>query len=120
MRQGGWHKYKAQKTEIDGVTFASKAEAKRYFELKLLERAKEIFNLELQPKYDLVVNGDLVCRFIPDFRYKTKEGRLVIEDAKGVRTPVYSIKKKLFQALFPGLSVEEIGRQRKRRLRKAA
>lgn len=49
------HKFNAVKTVIDGHTFASKAEAARYAELKLLRRAGEIFELELQPKYPIVV-----------------------------------------------------------------
>ena len=51
------NKYKAVKTTIDGITFDSKREAKRYTELKLLEKSGMITHLELQPKYDIIING---------------------------------------------------------------
>ena len=52
-RRDGNSKYGAIRTTVDGVTFASKAEARRYAELKLLEQAGEIKGLELQPKFDI-------------------------------------------------------------------
>ena len=62
-------KYNAVRTKIDGHTFASQKEARRYQELKLLERVGSIRNLTLQPKYRLVVNGMHVCNYIADFLY---------------------------------------------------
>ena len=47
-------KYKNKKTTIDGLIFASKLEAKRYTELKLLEKQGIITNLKLQPSYDII------------------------------------------------------------------
>jgi len=100
-------KYKAVKTVVDGITFASKREAKRYSELKLLERAGQIRNLELQPKFPLVVNGQKICGYIGDFSFFEGEKR-VIEDSKGVRTRAYRIKRKLLLALHPGLDHREV------------
>ncbi len=100
-------KYRAVKTEVDGITFDSKREAARYMELVLLERAGEISRLELQPKYDCVVNGHKICTYKADFRYFSAEGS-VVEDVKGVKTPVYRLKKKLVEALYPGVTVQEV------------
>jgi hypothetical protein len=92
-------KYRAIKTEVDGITFASKKEAKRYQELRLLEKAGVIQDLRLQPKFEISVNGEHICDYIGDFNY-VENGKVVIEDTKGVRTPVYRLKKKLVHALY--------------------
>ena len=103
------HKYKAKPVTIDGIRFASQAEAKRYGELISLEAAGEISNLELQPKYPIVINGAKICTYIADFRYFTNTST-IIEDVKGMITPVYRIKKKLVESLYPGVTITEIGR----------
>jgi len=64
-----------------------------------LERAGEIQGLELQPEFELVVNGYLICKYRGDFRY-TEEGKEIIHDCKGFRTKEYKIKKKLMSALY--------------------
>lgn len=102
------NKYRAKKTVVDGITFDSKAEANRYVLLKLMEKANDITDLKLQPEYPLKVNGVMVCKAIWDFRYMEPGRGVVIEDVKGVRTPVYRLKKKLFEALHPGLKVTEV------------
>jgi len=100
-------KYNAIITHVDGHTFASRAEARRYQELKLLERAGEIQNLTLQPRYKLVVNGVLICHYIADFLYlDVATNRMITEDVKGVRTAVYRIKRKLMRACY-GIDVLE-------------
>ena len=90
-------KYKAKKVEIDGITFDSKREAKRYCELRLLEQAGEIIELELQKKYELIPkqDGERAVNYFADFVYKDKSGAEIVEDTKGVRTPDYVIKRKL-------------------------
>lgn len=108
----GRHKFGNIKTTVDGIEFASKREARRYQELRLLERAGEIADLQLQPKFPLEVNGQKIGSYIADFSYHpTFRGatmaQLVVEDAKGVRTPVYNIKKKLVRALH-GVDVVEV------------
>lgn len=50
-------KYKNQATTLDGIWFHSKREANRYAELKLLEQAGQIENLELQPKFSIEIGG---------------------------------------------------------------
>lgn len=94
------NKYRNVRTEIDGIKFASKREAVRYSQLKLLERAGEIKNLRLQPRYPLSVNGLHVCTYVADFDYvETSTERLVTEDSKGVRTRDFINKAKLFHAI---------------------
>ncbi|MGD9714830.1 MAG: DUF1064 domain-containing protein [Thermomicrobiales bacterium] len=100
-------KYKAVRTTLDGITFASKREAERYATLKLLEKAGDITKLELQPRYPLVVNDQLVGNYVADFRYRDEQGNTVVEDAKGVKTPVYKLKKKLMKAIY-GIEVREV------------
>ena len=100
------HKYNARKTEIDGFVFASKREAGRYSELKLLEQAGEITNLVLPPRYPCFVNGKLVTTYVADFQY-CKGNELHVEDAKGYKTDVYRLKKKLVEALY-SFVIEEV------------
>lgn len=94
------HKYSAIATVVDGIRFASKAEARRYQELKILERGGVITNLELQPKFPLVVEGVKVATYIADFAYTDKHGSKVVEDVKGMETDVFKIKRKLFEVLY--------------------
>lgn len=94
-------KYRNIPTEIDGIKFASKREAVRYSQLKLLHRAGEISELKLQPRYPLAVNGLHVCTYVGDFSYIDHNTRTVVtEDAKGVKTKDFIIKAKLFHALY--------------------
>lgn len=93
-------KYHARPTVVDNVRFASKAEARRYRELCLLQRAGEIQQLELQPRFRLVVGGVDCGAYVGDFLYVTKAGVQVLEDVKGTTTPVYRLKKKLVEALY--------------------
>ena len=101
-------KYGAIKTVVDGITFASKREAKRYSELKLLERYDEISELELQPRYDFRLNGMFIGFYKADFRYRNnRTGEIIIEDSKGMATPVYRLKKKMMKA-FHNIEVTEV------------
>lgn len=102
-------KYRNTKLVLDGLTFDSKAEAARYGHLKLRQRIGEIDNLELQVRFPLVVNGSKVTTYVADFRYReVATGAVIVEDVKGVRTPVYKLKKKLMKAVH-GIDVIEIG-----------
>ena len=98
-----YSKYKAKKTEIDGITFDSKSEAKRYQELKLLERARQIKHLSLQPRFTLqegFVNihtgkKERMIEYVADFMY-LENNVIIVEDCKGFKTTDYKIKRKLF------------------------
>lgn len=100
-------KYKNKRTEVDGLVFASQKEARRYQELKLLERAGEIFDLMWQRPFQIEVNGVEICKYVADFTYIEKGGWDVVEDVKGVLTPVYKLKKKLMLAVH-GVEIREV------------
>lgn len=102
----GRSKYGAKRTTVDGITFASKREATAYVKLKALEKAGAISELTLQPKYTLEANGRQVCTYVGDFQWFDKDGWHV-GDAKGYRTPVYRLKKKLMLACY-GIAIEEL------------
>lgn len=96
------HKYGARKVVVDGIKFDSRGEAKRYGELRLMERAGLIQDLKLQPEYILLdaftdAQGRRLraIRYRADFQY-VEAGRNVVEDFKGVETPVFKLKRKLF------------------------
>lgn len=92
-------KYKNKKTEIDGIRFDSIAESRRYLELKAMERAGEISDLKLQPRFDYKGwNGKLLFFYKADFQYYQKGyPNPTIEDVKGMRTPIFNLKKKLIE-----------------------
>lgn len=104
------NKYKAIRTKKDGRIFHSKAEAARYGELKLLQTSGQIRNLELQPVYEIFLNGFRVCKYVADFRYDRLEDghwRQVVEDVKGYSTALFKLKAKLVHAAY-GITVEEV------------
>jgi|TARA_R110000796_G_scaffold2061_2_gene8257 hypothetical protein len=98
------NKYGAKKTVVDGITFDSKWESERYGQLKAMERGGIVTELELQVSYDITVNKHKICKYIADFRYKLEHanGSIedVVEDAKGVETPEFKLKKKLMKAIY--------------------
>jgi len=98
-------------THVDGHKFDSKAEARRYQQLILLQRAGVISGLELQPPFELQAkfrgaDGKMVraITYIADFQYN-ENGRVVVEDVKGKLTDVFRIKKKLFNEVYPHLEL---------------
>jgi hypothetical protein len=93
------HKYRAVPTTLDGRRFASKKEARRYAELLLLQKAGLVRNLECQVSFPLKVNGVLVGTYVADFEY-VENARQVVEDVKGMKTPVYNLKRKLMKAVY--------------------
>ena len=106
-------KYKNQKVTYMGIEFDSQLEANRYADLVLMQRAGEITDLRRQVEYELIPcqrepdtigprggrkPGKVIERavsYIADFVYKDKQGNTVVEDTKGVKTPDYTIKRKL-------------------------
>jgi len=93
---------------LDGITFASKREMIRYQELRISERAGIISGLRLQPRYPLVVKDVKVCTYVADFAYLDSKQQPCIEDVKGMQTPMYKLKKKLFSVCYPDLRITEI------------
>jgi hypothetical protein len=105
-------KYSNVATNVEGKSFASKLEAKRYQELLLLERAGELTNLQTQVTYRLEVNGSLICKYIADFVYDDRNGLQIVEDTKGYITPEFRLKKKLMKACL-GIDIELVFATRK-------
>lgn len=102
-------KYHNRKTTIDGITFDSQAEARRYMELKLLLKAGQISNLKLQPIFELQPkyknNKDKSIRAITykaDFQY-IENGKAVVEDVKGMETKEFKIKQKILEYKYPDI-----------------
>lgn len=106
------NKFKNIKTTLDGIVFDSKKEAKRYEELKLLQKAKQITHLRTQPKFTLIQgfrdNEGQIQRgsaYVADFEYfDIKSRRWIVEDVKSVATaklPLFRLKLKLFKSLYP-------------------
>ena len=98
-------KYRNTPTDLDGIRFASKAEARRYAELKLLVRAGAITDLELQKRYALgAFDGSTLCTYVADFDYiDTSNGHHITEDVKSPATAnnrTFRLKAKLFKAQY--------------------
>ena len=106
-------KYHNKKTVVNGITFDSKHEAERYIELQMLLKAGVISDLQLQVSYELMptikLNGETFrgIKYVADFVYKDKDGKEIVEDAKGMKTDVYKIKKKLM-AYIHHISIYEV------------
>lgn len=106
-------KYGNRKTERDGIVFDSKAEARRYDELKLLERSGAISDLTLQPTFVLQPSfkrGKRTIRaitYVADFQY-AENGKIVAEDCKGAKTEVFRIKAKMFEYVYPEIELRVV------------
>lgn len=110
-------KYHNTKTFINGIKFDSKLEARRYTELKLLEKQGLIKDLTLQPAYDLIPSFKKnnktyrKTQYIADFSYYDVDlDKTIVEDTKGFKTDVYLLKKKLFEYNYPNLTIREVTR----------
>lgn len=123
-----YNKYANKKVQLDGIAFDSRKEAKRYAELKLLEKAGEITGLDRQVKFDLVPaqyeeyertgkSGQplkpgkrcveqAIC-YVADFCYRDKDGEYIVEDTKGYKTKDYVIKRKLMRYML-GITIKEV------------
>ena len=108
-------KYRNVKTTLDGITFDSVKEAKRYAELRLLERAGQIFNLQRQVTFVLIPkqvrDGKTIERpvvYKADFVY-TENGQEVVEDVKSTatKTKEYVLKRKLLLWQY-GIQIREV------------
>jgi len=106
-------KYKNRKAVVNGITFDSIKEARRYQELLLLEKAGVITDLQMQVKFVLIpsqrIKGKVVerqCTYKADFVYK-ENGETIVEDTKGFRTKDYIIERKLMLHVH-GIRIREI------------
>ena len=107
-----YNKYHNTKVVINGIKFDSKKEGNRYLELKILEQAGQIKNLELQKRFEICpkkYENKRARYYVADFVYE-ENGRLVIEDCKSPITkanPVYSLKKALVLVNYPEYEFRE-------------
>lgn len=124
-----WHKYGNRKVTVDGISFDSVREARRYKELKLLLLAGEIIGLQMQVPFELVPaqydeTGEVYSKgprkgqpkhgkcieksvvYVADFVY-WQNGQRIVEDTKGVRTTEYIIKRKLMLHKY-GIRIREV------------
>jgi hypothetical protein len=100
-------KYRNNSVTMDGMRFDSQAEARRWAELKLLERAGVISGLRRQVTFPIIWNSVKICDYRADFVYISQgELRPTLEDVKGFATPEYRIKAKLMAA--QGLPITEV------------
>lgn len=112
------NKFNAVKKTIDGIKFDSTRESKRYEELKLLERAGKIKDLEVQPVYELVKSvkyknakrAKPAMKYTADFRYwDVEKNELVVEDIKSKATAKETdyIMRRHMMLAFHGIEVLE-------------
>ena len=110
------NKFGAIKTEVNGLKFDSKAEARRYGQLLDLSRAGLITGLTMQVPFELAPGVKLAgakrakppLRYIADFVYSdTKWGQIVVEDVKGVITPLFRVKQHLMKSVH-GIDVRVV------------
>lgn len=106
-------KYHSRKVVVDGESFDSVKEYRRWCELKLLERAGKIVDLKKQVKFELIppqkVDGKIAeraCTYVADFVYR-EDGKTVVEDTKGYKTKDYIIKRKLMLWVH-GIRIKEV------------
>lgn len=108
---GARHKYHAEATDVEGITFESKAEATRYQELRLREYAGEIRDLKLQPAFELqpaFKDGSGIrhraITYKADFQYtENATDGVVVEDVKGMQTAIFKLKYKMLKFRYPSL-----------------
>jgi len=111
-------KYGNTKTQVGDIKFDSKKEAKRYNDLMVMAHAGQITELQRQVKFTLmeaqyrVVDGkkkcvERECTYIADFVYTDYKGDKIVEDAKGMKTDIYRLKKKMMLH-FHNIQIKEV------------
>ena len=99
------NKYGNRKTVVDNITFDSAKEARKWKELRILEKAGEIEGLKRQVEYPLTVNDIRIAKYRCDFQYFDKHGVEHVLDVKGYETREWKIKRLLMYAVH-GIKVE--------------
>jgi hypothetical protein len=97
------HKFNAKRSEYSGIKFASKKELKRYQELELLQKYGEVLFFLRQIPIHLPAG----TKYVLDYQVFWSNGEVTFEDVKGMRTPMYKLKKKQVEALYP-ITIKEI------------
>lgn len=117
-------KYNAKKATCSaGHTHDSIGEAKRCDELHLMQRAGEISDLSVSPVYRFILpdgkaikmkNGQ-VARYTADFQYM-ENGRQIVEDFKGFIARDFPLRRALFEALFPDITLRVVGLAKRKKV----
>jgi hypothetical protein len=102
------NKFNAKKTTIGGITFDSKKEGNYYRQLLLQKKAKKdserVVSIELQPRYDIIVNSQKIGFYKADFKATFADGNIQIIDVKGLKKgsayALFRLKKKLIEAIY--------------------
>jgi len=106
-KPGKKSKYSSTKTQVEGIVFDSKKEARRYKELLILLKAGEIGLLQRQVPYELNEGGSHSLKYIADFVYiNTSTGKTIVEDCKGYKTKEYIKKRRLMKNIH-GIVIKE-------------
>ena len=92
-------KYKAIPITIDGIYFHSTKEGNRYVQLRFKQKMGLISDLKLQVPFELIIDGNLIEKYIADFTY-IENGLFIVEDTKGVKTKDYKRKKKWMENIY--------------------
>lgn len=103
-RLQGTSKYHNVRTEVDSIVFDSKAEARRYEQLKLMCQSGEIVGFGRQPSF--VLPGNI--RYRPDFIVCDSDGRIWVEDVKGIETASFKLKKKLWEEAYSWIPLKVV------------
>ena len=115
------NKYGAKKVYLDGFVFDSVRESRHYLLLKHRQRAGEISNLTVHPKFDLSIDGrpllirskgfpngrKATCKWDFGF-FDNQEKRQIYHDVKGVPTEAYRLRRAVFEALYYPAKVIEV------------
>ena len=106
-------KYRNTKVTSGSITFDSKLEERRYYQLR---NDPDVVNIEVHPVFDIFpetknqIDGKMVTfqkiTYIADFKVTYKNGKIEAEDVKGHMTEVFNIKRKLFEAAYPDLTIK--------------
>lgn len=107
-------KYRNKPCQIGSEKYRSQREMKRHHDLLMLEKAGHVSDLRREVPFELVPGvrfktakrATPPLRYLADFTYMHK-GEYTVEDAKGVRTPLYKAKRHLMLAIH-GIEVKEV------------
>ena len=112
------NKYRNRKITYNGEVYDSVKEYRRHDELKILEKAGQITNLQRQVPFELIPkqrneSGKVVeraCNYIADFVYE-QDGQQIVEDVKGYKKGaaynIFTIKRKLMLYIH-GIKINEV------------
>lgn len=111
MRRGKYNIAPKAKRTYKGTVYMSKLESDYKKHLDLLRKAttpkNRVVSVVEQMPFEIVINGQKICKYLLDFKVEYGDGRIEYVDTKGVITPMYRIKKKLVEAIYP-IKIKEV------------